>query len=229
MQFKPNLAFEGEKTCIDWRAGPYDGHPAVPSLQIGNRLRFLHPDRFAVACALLFGSYLAGDFETNAALAPATAVAIASYFRPRTVSASKVEFKPQALVDYLELMRSALKEDGLILAQCLGGDVITTDDDLARILHKARLAPLVFVRRDGNKTFDGLAISQGRTKHFPVGTGVFVLEGHPLFERYYRAENYAGDFIADEPVIGRMMSFVSFSSNFAEPPISPSRCTMFAA
>jgi hypothetical protein len=118
-----------------------------------------------------------------------------------TTNATLKEMNPQALADYVEVIRRNLKDDGMMISQCLGGDIYTSNENLRATLFAAGLAPLAYVEYGGSKTLVHPQTRQDIHIYLPVGLGVFVRKGHPLFEKYYFRENYAADFIGAEDFI----------------------------
>jgi len=82
------------------------------------------------------------------------------------------EFSREALFQYLSVMRDVLADDGVIIAQCLGGGSPTYDTVFAN-MKSAGFVPVVLVAGDADP---------GRI--FVVANGVFVGEKHPLYAEY---------------------------------------------
>ena len=89
-----------------------------------------------------------------------------------TSNANLNEFSREALFQYLSLIRDVLAEDGVIIAQCLGGGKPTYDSVFAD-MKSAGFVPIALMAGDcmpGN--------------FYVVSNGVFVGEKHPLFPKY---------------------------------------------
>jgi len=97
LRFACTLAAEGRYTHVTCEPGEYDGFPPLPFLRIASRIRFLHPDRLAVACALLFSRYVSGSFGTEKSIGPATAAALRRYFEPGRPFFEGVSLVPAAI------------------------------------------------------------------------------------------------------------------------------------
>jgi hypothetical protein len=96
MRFACIAAPEGH-TQITCEPGDYDAHPPVRLLKIANRIRFVHPDRLAVCCALLFAKYVSGSLRTEKDFGPATATALRRFFEPRKLLFESVSLVPAAI------------------------------------------------------------------------------------------------------------------------------------
>jgi hypothetical protein len=97
VRFACSLAAEGRYTHVTCEPGEYDGHPPLPFLKIGSRLRFLHPDRLAVACALMFSKWVSGSFGIEKGIGPATAAALGRFFEPGKPLFEDVSLVPAAI------------------------------------------------------------------------------------------------------------------------------------
>lgn len=118
-----------------------------------------------------------------------------------TSNANLKEFSSEALQDYLYLIKQLLREDGVVFCQCLGGPVVTGDEDLRKTLFENEFAPLVYVEGAGPIAMTVPGEKKERRADFPVGQGIFVKRGHPLFDTYYDAENFTNHFMANDPNI----------------------------
>src|SRR3954464_389367 len=107
-----------------------------------------------------------------------------------TSNANLNEFKREALFQYLSLIREVLVDDGVVIAQCLGGGPPTYDSIFAN-MKSAGFVPVALVSGDN---------LPGRT--FVVANAVFVGERHPLFQKYAQA---APRF----PMLDRSLDFVN--------------------
>lgn len=75
----------------------YDGVPKVSELTLDHAPLYKNPEREAVACALLFGSYCGGEFEFVQRVGPNTSAEIRRFFSPIEVSIAPMEYYPKAL------------------------------------------------------------------------------------------------------------------------------------
>lgn len=107
-----------------------------------------------------------------------------------TSNANLNEFSREALFQYLSLIREVLVDDGVIIAQCLGGGPPSYDTIFAN-MKSAGFVPAALVQIDN---------VPGRL--FVVSNAVFVGEKHPLYEKY---ANFAPQF----PMLDRSMEFVN--------------------
>lgn len=82
------------------------------------------------------------------------------------------EFSREALFQYLSLIRDVLVDDGVIIAQCLGGGAPTYETVFSN-MKSAGFVPVALVWVDN---------VPGRI--FVVSNGVFVGERHPLYSKY---------------------------------------------
>ena len=120
-----------------------------------------------------------------------------------TANANLREFSAGALHDYLSLIKRVMTPDGVVFAQCLGGELARDHDALAAKLMEMRLAPIVYTLTGGTLDVSGPGFP-AVTKFFALGHAVLIGEGHPLFEKYYRPEYYGGQHLGDEPGVLRM-------------------------
>jgi len=97
LRFACSLAAEGRYTHVTCEPGEYDGCPSLPFLKIASRLRFLHPDRLAVACALMFSKWVSGSFGIEKGICPATAAALGRFFEPGRPLFEHVSLMPAAI------------------------------------------------------------------------------------------------------------------------------------
>ena len=107
-----------------------------------------------------------------------------------TSNANLNEFSREALFQYLSLIRDVLVDDGVIVAQCMGGGPPTYDTIFAN-MKSAGFVPVALVQGDN---------LPGRI--FVVSNAVFVGERHPLYAKY---ANSAPRF----PTIDRNLGFVN--------------------
>lgn len=84
------------RTVIEFESGPYDAVAPIDYLFIENRIRAAHPDRLAIACALLMGRFMSGDVELPKLCSPEVAQGLESFFSPLNVRVSGTEYKPFA-------------------------------------------------------------------------------------------------------------------------------------
>lgn len=82
------------------------------------------------------------------------------------------EFSREALFQYLSLIREVLVDDGVIIAQCLGGGPPSYDTIFSH-MKEAGFVPIALVQIDN---------VPGRI--FVVSNGIFVGEKHPLYSTY---------------------------------------------
>jgi len=100
------------------------------------------------------------------------------------------EFSREALFQYLSLIRDVLTDDGVIIAQCLGGGPPTYDTIFSN-LKSAGFVPVALVQIDN---------VPGRI--FVVSNGVFVSEKHPLYPKF-------ADRKPEFPILDRSLDFVN--------------------
>ncbi|MGH9203014.1 MAG: hypothetical protein ACRD2A_17450, partial [Vicinamibacterales bacterium] len=106
-----------------------------------------------------------------------------------TSNANLNEFSREALFQYLSLIRDVLDDDGVIVAQCLGGGPPTYDTIFAN-MKSAGFIPVALIQGVNDP---------GRV--FVVSNAVFVGEKHPLFAKY-------ADVVPQFPMIDRGLDFV---------------------
>jgi len=107
-----------------------------------------------------------------------------------TSNANLNEFSREALFQYLSLIREVLADDGIVLAQCLGGGPPTYDTIFAN-MKSAGFVPAALIQGVNDP---------GRV--FVVSNAVFVGEKHPLFAQF-------ADKPPQFPMIDRELSFVN--------------------
>ncbi len=90
-----------------------------------------------------------------------------------TANANLNEFSREALFQYLSVIRDVLADEGVIIAQCLGGGPPTYDSVLAN-MKSVGFVPVALVAGNADDT--------GRI--FVVSNGVFVGKNHPLYAEY---------------------------------------------
>lgn len=100
------------------------------------------------------------------------------------------EFSREALFQYLSLIRDVLTDDGVIIAQCLGGGPPTYETIFSN-LKSAGFVPVSLVQIDN---------IPGRV--FVVSNGIFVGEKHPLYLKYV-------DRKPEFPMLDRNLDFVN--------------------
>lgn len=89
-----------------------------------------------------------------------------------TSNANLNEFSEGALIQYLSIIRDAMKPDGVMVSQCLGGGT-PTHDRVLDIMHAHDFATVAVVAGD-----------QIPGKNYCVANGIFVRRGHPVYERF---------------------------------------------
>ncbi|HWR02807.1 MAG TPA: class I SAM-dependent methyltransferase [Humidesulfovibrio sp.] len=134
-------------------------------------------------------------------------------------NAAMLEFEAPALRDYLDLFNRVLAPGGLVFAQCFGFETPERDRNyLLAALREARLAP-VFMAWGGHPKGRGFweqrspagcpaFVPGADDRRFTTAQGVFVAEGHPLWEAASRPENYC---------IHTMSDFAPLAHFFARP------------
>ncbi|MBK8477041.1 MAG: class I SAM-dependent methyltransferase [Opitutaceae bacterium] len=110
------------------------------------------------------------------------------------------EFSQYALRDYLALFRRVLKPDGVVLAQCLGGELHRDASGLISELRDMKFAPIVFDLQGGSRWFSGPNLPL-MAKSFCTSNAVLVGPEHPLFEKYNKAECFEGCHFGAEPAV----------------------------
>ena len=124
-----------------------------------------------------------------------------------TTNATLCEMKAEAFTDYLEIISRVLAPDGVVICQCLGGEVTMPLEHLRDRLFDAGYAPLTYIDRGGKKFMSDPLTGESFEMFSPVGLGVFVRGGHPLFEKNYVRANFDRDFVAaDESVVRALHS-----------------------
>ncbi len=98
-----------------------------------------------------------------------------------TSNANLMEFSGRALDDYLALIKKVLKPEGVLLSQCLGGQLARNPKDLVGYMKSKGFGALMISseNHDWQLEIDG----ETKSKYFPLRNGVFVIEGHPLYEK----------------------------------------------
>ena len=120
-----------------------------------------------------------------------------------TSNANLREFSSQALQDYLCLIKDVLKPGGVLLSQCLGGDVYRNDHILRAELTRHDYAAVVYIPQGGDVHVSG---PEGRpvTKHFGTGQAVLVSPDHPLHQKYQQPGLAEELILGNEPGVIRM-------------------------
>ena len=77
--------------------GDYDAHPLFSNVQISAIPQTVHPDRAAVAAALLFSPSVAGSFAMEPGCSPLASSAIREWFAPSDVHVLTVDFQPSRI------------------------------------------------------------------------------------------------------------------------------------
>lgn len=143
----------------------------------------------------------------------------AGQFDLAVCNAAMLEFEPEALRDYLALFTRALAPGGLVVAQCFGFETPERDRGyLLAALREARLAP-AFIAWGGHPKARGFwqqhssgdcpdCVSISDDRRFTTAQGVFVAEGHPLWESLYKPEHYR---------IHHLSGFAPLAHYFARP------------
>lgn len=110
-----------------------------------------------------------------------------------TANAVLNEMNEAAFLQYAEIFAKALKPDGALVIQCLGGFGHQDTRMIFHTLHRLKFAQLVLV-------------SNGLTskKEFVVANAVYVREGHPNFERLYAKQPGQIAFSMSDPTTQRM-------------------------
>ncbi len=123
-------------------------------------------------------------------------------------NAAMLEFEAEALRDYLALFTRVLAPGGLVFAQCFGFETPEHDREyLLAALREARLAP-AFIAWGGHPKSSGFwrqrspagcpdFVPEADDRRFTTAQGVFVAEGHPLWEQLYAPENFCIHTISD--------------------------------
>lgn len=116
-------------------------------------------------------------------------------------NAAMLEFDAPALRDYLALFTRVLAPGGLVFAQCFGFETPERDRQyLLAALREAGLAP-AFLAWGGHPKARGFwqqrsplgcpdFVAEGDERRFTTAQGVFVAQGHPLWEQLRKPENY---------------------------------------
>jgi hypothetical protein len=107
-----------------------------------------------------------------------------------TSNANLNEFSREALFQYLSLIRDVLADDGVIIAQCLGGGPPSYDTIFANI-KAAEFVPVALVQ-----------VSDVPGRVFVVSNAVFVGRKHPLYAKY-------ADATPRFPTLDRSLDFVN--------------------
>ncbi len=110
-----------------------------------------------------------------------------------TSNANLNEFSREALFQYLSLIRDVLVDDGVIIAQCLGGGPRSYESILAD-MKSAGFVPVALIRGGKEDNLDD--------RVFITSNGIFVGEKHPLYAKY---ANLTPKF----PMLDRDVSFIN--------------------
>jgi SAM-dependent methyltransferase len=130
-----------------------------------------------------------------------------------TSNANLLEFRADALGDYLELFRQVLKPDGILLVQCTGFTAHGSLDDLlhkvygkgfATVMFFEAQQPIKFSKLSSNGLLGRLDRRWQEPRTFATNNGVFVKEGHPIWQRYYSASVASKHFVGSEGFLGEM-------------------------
>lgn len=123
-------------------------------------------------------------------------------------NAAMLEFEAPALRDYLALFSQVLAPGGAVFAQCFGFETPERDRNyLLAALREARLAP-VFIAWGGHPKGRGFweqrspagcpsFVPAADDRRFTTAQGVFVAQGHPMWEAASRPENYCIHTLSD--------------------------------
>jgi hypothetical protein len=84
------------RTVIKVESGLYDAVPPISYLSVENRIQTFHPDRMAIAGALIMGNYIASDIELPEPCSPEVAKGLADVFAPLNVYVSNIKYTPFA-------------------------------------------------------------------------------------------------------------------------------------
>lgn len=134
-------------------------------------------------------------------------------------NAAMLEFEAEALRDYLALFSKVLAPGGIVFAQCFGFETPERDRNyLLGALREARLAP-AFIAWGGHPKARGFwdqrspagspgFVPKTDDRRFTTAQGVFVAEGHPLWEQLYKPEHYC---------IHTVSGFAPLAHFFAQP------------
>lgn len=109
-----------------------------------------------------------------------------------TTNANLMEFTQRALADYLALIKRVIKPDGIILSQCLGGQLARKPPELINYMKSKGFA--AFMISSENHQWDLEIDGEKKTKYFPLRNAVFVTEGHPQYKECLKRMHF------DEPV-----------------------------
>lgn len=122
-------------------------------------------------------------------------------------NANLVEFRREALLDYLDLFRKVLDPQGVVFAQCIGFEVPERDRHyLFDSLFRAGFAPLLIAfgsqpkaRASWDGFMDGACafIAEDDPRRFCLDNLVLVREGHPMFKAAYGRHNYRLKYVHD--------------------------------
>lgn len=92
-------------------------------------------------------------------------------------NANLMEFSDVALQDYAALIQRVLRPEGILLSQCLGGQVQRKEDGLLDFMYAQGFGALALMHPG-----DPLGPGDSGVHMGPVVTGVFVKQGHPQYE-----------------------------------------------
>lgn len=92
-------------------------------------------------------------------------------------NANLMEFSSMALQDYAALIQRVLRPEGILLSQCLGGEVHRREHELLDFMYAKGFGALALMHPG-----DTLGVGDARPHMGPVVTGVFVKQGHPQYE-----------------------------------------------
>lgn len=128
-----------------------------------------------------------------------------------TSNANLLEFNASALDDYLSLIYKALKPEGCFLVQCTGYPANGTVETLQDKIFEKGFAPLMFIREGESievpKNAEDSSLltrltndGRGAVK-FTTNNALLIRAGHPLFEKYYKRQNFNMNFVSPEKIV----------------------------
>ncbi|MBF0333068.1 MAG: class I SAM-dependent methyltransferase [Alphaproteobacteria bacterium] len=121
-----------------------------------------------------------------------------------TSNANLTEFSEKALWDYVALARKALKPDGLIYVNCIGGGGIEAWTRAFQALYSSGFVA-AFATHGHNES--QLALPEGTVSQYHVTQNlVFVAPGHPLYERTSKTWKWEWGYFSDEELCRALIS-----------------------
>ena len=97
MEVSLTIDEEARRTVMSARPEHYDGYPVFDSVLVSGSPFNVHPDRAAVALALIFSQTVAGSLKLPYGCSPHVASALRTFFEPVDVHILSIDFEPSRM------------------------------------------------------------------------------------------------------------------------------------